>query len=56
MRHRFTTSQMHTQTILVFLAINLPRNSNKIVKTDIFKEMGFEKVFENVFLISKKRF
>jgi len=45
---------MHTQTILVFLEIKLPRNSNKILKTDLFKEMGFEKVFENGFFILKK--
>jgi len=44
---------MHTQTILVFLAIKLPENSNKILKTDLFKEMGFDKVFENGFFILK---
>jgi len=43
--HRFTTSQMHTQTILVFLAIKLPENSNKILKTDLFKEIDFWKSF-----------
>jgi len=41
MSPRFTTSQIHTQTILVFLAIKLPRNSNKILKTDLFKEIDF---------------
>jgi len=41
MSHRFTTSQMHTQTILVFLAIELHGNSNKILKTNLFKEIDF---------------
>ena len=45
MSHRFTTSQMHTQTILVFLAIELHGNSNKILKTNLFKEIDFWKSF-----------
>ena len=47
--HWFTTSQMHTQTILVFLAIKLPENSNKILKTDLSKEMDFWKSFRKSF-------
>jgi len=38
---------MHTQTLLVFLEIKLPRNSNKILKRISSKRWIFEKVFEN---------
>jgi len=38
----------------VFLAIKLLGNSNKILKRDLFKEMGFEKVFENGFDFEKR--
>jgi len=44
---------MNTQTILVFLAIKLPGNSNKILKTNLFKEMDFSKSFWKQFLILK---
>jgi len=40
---------MHTQTILVFLAIKFSGNSNKTLKTDLFKEMILKKFLKTFF-------
>jgi hypothetical protein len=50
--HIYHFSNAYTNNLL-FLAIKLPENSNEILKTDLTKEMDFEKVFEKRFFMKQ---